>query len=291
MPEKLTVRTYRGDLPQLRVMLHCLNKYWQGNRFISIACTKNWDLPDLNIINDVRPIVEEMLTDGWIVEFVPRLQTNMVGYEEAQVYNFTMSMDDRFEESIGIDSKDFLLKPCDLNDFKVNGKYNIARFKDTRIFSEFYRIFCDRYGIDTLDIPLPIILTPYTFNTAQTKRIWKKLLDRYGYDFTTWTMFPTGVEWCVYYVETMLDPDPIVKFTDENSWMPIGGFYKNPNIAEGLEQERNFDLNNNTKFWKHHRQSNTKECVEITARVLKNHGIEDHVISRWKYEISNYILR
>lgn len=286
MVEKLTIRTYRGDLPQLRITLYCLNKYWQGNRFISIACTKNWDLPDPDIINDVRPIVKEMLTDGWTVEFVPQLETAMGGYEEAQLYNFLMAMDDRFDDAIGIDSKDFLLKPCDLSDFKSNNQYNIARFKDSRIFSEFYRGFCDRYNIETLDLPLPIILTPYTFNSQQTKRIWDILLDKFGHDYTNWTMFPTGVEWCVYYVETMLDTNPIVHFSDASSnWMPIGGFYKHPNIEEGLVQEKSFDLNTNTKFWKHHRQSNVPEAVEITARVLKNHGIDDHVIDRWKNEI------
>ena len=49
-----------------------------------------------------------------------------------------------------------------------------------------------------------------------------------------------------------------MKFVDTNGpdghWMPIGGFYKKPNITDGLEQERVFDLNVNTKFWKHHRE-------------------------------------
>jgi hypothetical protein len=97
-------------------------------------------------------------------------------------------------------------------------------------------------------------------------------------------MFPTGVEWCVYYVETLLDPNSIVKFTDE-VWMPIGGFYKNPNISEGIEQEHNFNLNPATKFWKHHRQSNTPETVGITARVLENYNISKDVINRWISEI------
>jgi hypothetical protein len=281
MPEKLITRTYRGDLPQLRIMLHCLNKYWQGNRFLTVACTKNWDQPDPDIIDDVRVIVEETLRDGWTVEFAPQYQNIMMGYEEAQLYNFLLSMDDRFDETISVDSKDFLLKPSDINDFKINGKYNIARFKDTRIFSEFYREFCDHYGIDTLDIPLPIILTPYTFNKEQTKRIWNKLLDRYGHDFTIWPMFPTSIEWCVYYVETILDSDPIVKFTEDTGWMPIGGFYKNPDIEIGLEQERLFDVHTHTKFWKHHRNSNIPEAIEITARVLKKHNIEDRVIDEW----------
>ncbi len=281
-------RTYRGDLPQLRVMLHCLNKYWQGNRFISIACTKNWDQPDPTIIDDVRPIVEETLTDNWTIEFVPQLETNMAGYEEAQLYNFTMAMDDRFEDSISIDSKDFLLKPCNINDFKINNKYKITQFTDTRVFSEFYRVFCDRYAIDFLDIPLPIILTPYTFNCQQTKKIWAKLLEKFGNDYTKWTMFPTGVEWCVYYVETYLDQNPIAEFTkDAPGWMPIGGFYKYPNIAEGLIQEKLFDSNHHTKFWKHHRQSNIPEAVEITSRVLANHQIDEHIISRWKTDIFN----
>lgn len=281
MPEKLITRTYRGDLPQFRVMLHCLNKYWQGNRFITIACTKNWNQPDSTIINDVRIVVEETLVDGWTVEFAPQYQTVMNGYQEAQLYNFLLSTDDRFEESISVDSKDFLLKPCDITDFKINGKYNIARQKDQKIFSELYRDFCDEYGIDSLDIPLPIILTPYTFNTQQTKRIWTKLLSKYGHDFTSWPMFPTGIEWCLYYVETMLDPTPIVEFSSDVGWMPIGGFYKNPNIVEGLEQERAFMQYSHTKFWKHHRKSNVSDAIEITARMLKKYDIEDHVINTW----------
>jgi len=286
MSEKLMTRTYRGDLPQLRVMLHCLNKNWKGNRFISIACTKNWEEEDPTIIDEVQSITECTLVDGWTVEFVPQIETSMIGYEEAQLYNFLMAMDDRFDEAIGIDSKDFLLKPCDLNDFKINGKYNIAQFNDERIFSEFYRVFCDRYGIDKLDIPLPIILTPYTFNCNQTKKIWNKLLDKFGKDFTKWTMFPTGVEWCVYYVETLLDPNPCAEFIiSNNNWMPIGGFYKNPNSIEGLVQEKSFDANAQTKFWKHHRLCNTGDCVEITARVLKNYNIEQSVIDQWVNEI------
>lgn len=284
MSEKLMTRTYRGDLSQFRVMLHCLNKNWQGNRFINIACTKNWNTPDPSIIDDVKKIVQEELDNDWVVEFYPHLETKMAGYEEAQLYNFLMSLDDRFEESIGIDSKDFLLKPCDVNYFKHNGQYRITRFTDTKIFSDVYRVFCDRYGIDTLDIPLPIILTPYTFNCQQTKRIWHKLLEQYGQDFTNWTMFPTGVEWCVYYVETMLDTNPIVKFTDE-MWMPISGFYKTPNIEEGLIQEQNFDSNIHTKFWKHHRASNVPDAIEITARVLKKYNVAPHVINRWISEI------
>lgn len=287
MPEKLITRTFRGDLPQLTVMLHCLNKNWQGNRFISIACTKNWDQSDPTILDEVKSIVEQTLIDRWTVEYAPQYQTSMTGYEEAQLYNFLLSMDDRFQEAISIDSKDFLLKSSDIKDFKINGKYNITRFKDQKTFSEFYRVFCDRYGIDELDVPLPIILTPYTFNIEQTKRIWDKLLDRYGNDFTKWSMFPTGVEWCVYYVETLLDPDPIVKFAEDTGWMPIGGFYKNPNIQEGLEQERMFDINPHTKFWKHHRESNTPQAIEITTRMLRRYGIADDVINTWITSIKN----
>ena len=292
MPEKITTRTYRGDLPQFRVMLHCLNKNWQGERHISIACTKNWDQPDSDIINLVKPMAEEIL-NGWTVEYVPQFQTSMVGYEEAQLYNFTMARDDRFEDSIAIDSKDFLLKPCSMSDFKVGDQYKITRFRDSqnRTFSEFYREFCDDIGIDYLDAPLPLILTPYVFNREQTKRIWNRLLKEFGENFQEWCRFPTGVEWCVYYAYTLLDPNKIVEFVPINGpygyWMPIGGIFKYPDVNEALRQEADFDLHADRKFWKHHRSATTKETAEITARVLANHDINNSIIDRWLSEISD----
>ena len=293
MAEKITVRTFRGDLPQLRLMLHCLNKYWQGNRYISIACTKNGDHADPTIVGDVRKIAEEELSIEWTIDMVEPLNTNMNGYNEAQLYNFTMAMDPNFTDALGLDSKDILLKPCNLIDFKVGNEYKITRFDDSqnRTFSQFYPGVCNDLGLPDLDIPLLLILTPYLFNTEQTLRVWNKITEKFGKNFTDWNEFPTGVEWAVYYIYTLLDQERVINFVDRNSphgqWMPIGGIWAGQTVAGAEHQAMEFDKYFDRKIWKNSWKVSDLEITTITAKVLSAHGIDQSVIDRWIYEKAN----
>ena len=286
--EQLVIVTYQEDIPQLRIMLHCLNKYWQGNRFISIACTDHTD-------NEVRQIAQQQLIDSWQINFISSIQTKLSAYDLQQLYKITASLDERFNDSIVLDCKDFLLKPGNISDFKNGNRYNLLRFQDpTKSFKDMYPQVLEDLDIENADIPMTLILTPWIWNRSQLQKYWDYLTKKIPITYQEWKIFPTGSEWAGYYAYTVLDQDRLIDITPLDSpigyWMPFGGVWKGQSISEIIEQENNFDLFPDRKFWKHHRAASTKESIEITARVLKNHSINDDLVNQWKVEISNYIL-
>lgn len=294
--EQLVVVTYQEDIPQFEVMLHCLNKYWQGNRSISIAYTKYKNYPTDSIKNQVKQIAKNQLTNRWDLNFVEEITTKMTGYDEQQVYKIFASLNEKFEDSIVLDSKDFLLKPANISDFKNNNRYNMLRFLDpNKSFLDLYPRVGKDLNINVASIPLTLILTPWIWNRKQLQKYWDHLIKIFPVVHTNWTSFPTGSEWAGYYAYTVLDQQKLIEITPIDSslgyWMPIGGIWKGQSLAEILEQEKSFDLFPQRKFWKHHRAASTKESIEVTARVLSNHGITSDVISNWKEKNSNYILR
>lgn len=278
--EKLVVVTYEDDLPQFEIMLACLNKYWQGNRHISIAYTINNTNPKEQIVN----LTAKHLTNNWTIEHFDFDTTSMSGYDEQQVFKILLSLDPEFEDSIVLDSKDFLLKPADLSDFKHDQKHKIMRTSAGGVLNDMYpRV------VDELDITQPIedailILTPWIWGQNQLEKYWIHLIEKFG-DWTTWNIFPTGSEWAGYYAFTFLDNNKNIELVTKNDdqawWMPIAGNWKYQTEQELLTQEQEFDLYSERKFWKNHRNVENKEFKKVTARVLKAHGIDSGLVDDW----------
>lgn len=281
--EKLVAVTYWDDLPQFEIMLAGLNQHWQGNRHISIAYTvNNNNLHEIK--NQIKEIANAQLKSNWTVEFFDFDTTLMSGYDEQQVFKILLSLDSEFEDSIVLDSKDFLLKSADITDFKVEEKYKIMRTSAGGVLNDMYpRVVSDLNITEKIIDPI-LILTPWIWNQKQLEKYWIHLLEKFG-DWTTWTNFPTGSEWAGYYSFTFLDHDKNIELvTKENPqayWMPIAGNWKNQTEAEVLVQEKEFDSYPERKFWKNHRDVANKDLKRVTARVLKTHGINPALVEGW----------
>lgn len=278
--EKLVVVTYEDDLPQFEIMLSCLNKYWQGNRHISIAYTIN----DTNPKDQILFLAGKHLTNNWTIEYVDFDPTNMAGYDEQQVFKILISLDSEFKDIIVLDSKDFLLKPADLNDFKVDKKHKVLRTFNGGILNDMYPRVVDELEINkSIEDPI-LILTPWIWDQRQLEKYWIYLTEKFG-DWSTWSIFPTGSEWAGYYAFTFLDNNKDIELVSKDQkqayWMPIGGNWKNQTEAEVLAQEKEFDLYSERKFWKNHRDVVNKDLKKITARVLKAHGIDQGLVDVW----------
>lgn len=287
MAEQIVVVTYKGDLPQFKLMLHCLNKYWKGNKQITVAVTSYGNESADLTVPAVKDILSHCLTSEWTVHLFPTIPKILDGYDEAQLYKFLISKSDLADDHVILDCKDFLLKPADFTDFISNGLYKIIHFDDpTKTYQEIYPYLSSELGI-TEDIPKNIILTPYIFNTNQMKRVWEKFVNRFG-DYNTWTKFPTTIECGSYYALTYLDSNALIKFTDKSSkdyyWMPIGGIWKDQTTEEMLRQQQSFFQSDDRKFWKHHRA--VGDSTEITSAVLQTAGIDQSIINTWISEKS-----
>jgi hypothetical protein len=272
------VVTYKDDLPQFEVMLHCLNRFWSGDKNITICCTDSNDA--------VQEITKTILSSGWNIHFYPSLDLICGGYYQQQIYKIKATIDSKFDDSIVFDSKDFLLKTASQEDFKNLSKNKYAQFFDsTKTFIDIYPTVKD-LDIPLDGLPLPLILTPWIWNKNQLSCYWEYLNNKFG-NYTTWQIIPTGSEWAGYFAYLFNnDPDSIDSLTPY--WMPIGGVWKGQSLSQIEEQLAQFDLYTDRKIWKHHRAVTDTSSVKITALALSTHGIADSTIDHWT---SHYILR
>ena len=119
MSHRLLVATYQDDLRQFEMFCHCLNKNWQSDRKLIVALSKNTDT------EQVRLIIYSHLP-GWEVDIKQTVHPYSNGYTEQQVNKILHSIDLTVDEVIVFDSKDFLLRPCGIDDFKINNQYRVT---------------------------------------------------------------------------------------------------------------------------------------------------------------------
>jgi hypothetical protein len=280
---KLVVVVYDQDLPQFRVFCHCLNKYWQDTRNLTVVVGK----PDVTqTYQSVKSIVDQNFSSGWNIEIQQgSLDNHMDGYQEQQLFKVIASLDELCQDAVVFDCKDFLLKPMGFGDFKEKSKYKVAVFTDDKkTFQDFYPSVATAFNFKQA-IPLPLILTPWIWQRNQLQKYWQKIQDLFGHDYSSWSQYPTGSEWASYYAFTCLDGNSTVEF-DTTWWMPIGGCWKHQTVDEIQQQADMFDQYPDRKIWKHHRTVTDFEKINITAIVLKSHGISTTVVDTWIDEIN-----
>jgi len=279
---KLIVVVYDQDLPQFQVFCHCLNKYWQDTRNLTVVVGK----PNVaKTYQSVKSIVDLIFSSGWNVAIQQGSSDNhMDGYQEQQLFKVLASLDELCRDAVVFDCKDFLLKPMGFDDFKEKSKYKVAVFSDDeKTFQDFYPSVATAFNFKQ-EIPLPLILTPWIWQKEQLQKYWQKIQDLFGQDYSSWSQYPTGSEWASYYAFTYLDENPTVEF-DINWWMPVGGCWKHQTVDEIQQQADMFDQYPDRKIWKHHRTVTDSEKINITATVLKSHGIPTTVVDAWINEI------
>jgi len=275
--EKLLVATYDQDLLQFEMFCYCINKNWKGNRFLTIVLNSSadWDITRWRV-ND---IVDRYLC-GWHAEIVDGRHLDHDGYREQAVNKIIFSIDDRFNDTIVFDSKDFLLRGSDLFDFKKDGKYRVT-FTLDRPHLDLYPEAKDLLDKDISHIPAVLNLTPWIWNIDQLKKYWNYMSGRFG-DFSDWdSMFKGGTESDTYYVYTFCDELTSIKFLDprDNPLMIGGGWTYQ--TYEGIVQEaQDFDRWSERKIWKHSRKLEDPRCLNVTRSVLLKYGIEREIIDR-----------
>lgn len=276
--EKLLVATYDQDLLQFEMFCYCINKNWKGNRFLTVVLnsSSDWNQAYLR----VKTVVSEYLP-RWDIEIKDGRHPDHDGYREQAVNKIIFSIDDRFDDTIVFDSKDFLLRDSDLSDFKKDKKYRVTFTLDQSHLS-FYPDSKDLLDQDISHVPGVLNLTPWIWNTSQLKKYWNYMLDRFG-DFLSWdSMFKGGTESDTYYLYTFCDTDTTVEFLDQqNNPLIIGGGWTHQTYEGILQEVQDFDRWSERKIWKHSRKINDPRCLDVTRGVLLKYGIEKEIIDRF----------
>jgi hypothetical protein len=253
-------------------MSYCLNKNWQGRKYITVVLQGN-------IHSEVSSIVEKHFSQDWHVDIVSSFPNkNMSGYDLQQLDKILHSFDDTVQDVIVFDCKDFLLKPIAEDYFKYNNDYQITKI--TELFSEFYPN--EYFAMEATDRNLTAILniTPWIWNVEQLRKYWSYVTIKYPIDLGQWTTFYPRSEIASYYFYTQsIDPSPLIKFSDE-LFMPTGGIWDNDSFSDTLQVVENFDIYKSA-IWKHHRRIVDKDKTAITAIQLQKYHIPIDIIVNW----------
>lgn len=275
--EKLLVATYDQDLLQFEMFCHCINKNWKGNRFLTIVLNscQEWKKTD----TEIKGIISRYLS-GWITEVVDGQHPDHNGYREQAVNKVIHSIDDRFDDVIVFDSKDFLLRESDIVDFKKHGKYRVT-FTLDQPHVILYPESSELLDRDISHVPAVLNLTPWIWNVDQLRKYWNHMLERFG-DFCQWdSMFKGGTESDTYYLFTFCDSQTPVKFLDsQDNPLMIGGGWTHQTYESILREAEDFGRWPERKIWKHSRKLEDPRCLEITKTVLEKYGIEREIINR-----------
>jgi hypothetical protein len=280
MSYRLLVTTFYGDVEQFTMFCHCLNKNWQGNKDLIVCIGVNEDIQFWNKITD------QAFSKDWKIEIRPSIREFKSGYTEMQANTVYHSVTSGVEDIIVWDCKDFILKPCDFNIFKINGKYrwtyihNNIRMKDMGY---------DLSGL--VDVPIDDIpglnnIRPWIWNVEQLTRSWNHLNSKFG-DYQSWQefpgpgFFPGGAEIYGYYVYALKDPLRTIEFLNHREDNPLlfAGAYSLMPYEGLLQQVEEFDQQPSKIVWKHSRRhKDDKRFLEITKSVLIKYGIDSELI-------------
>jgi len=288
MSTKLLAVTYDNDLPQFKLMCYCLNKNWFGNRNITIVYGKNeQENKSYNIGDDVKHICHRFFDSSWNVEIEHGIETKMSGHHEQQLHKILHSMDDRYEDVIVFDAKDFMLKPGNETDFKHNSNYNIAYMETSQNMDDIYPEINKSFPDLTTNIPPVHVLTPWIWNTKQMHRLWDYVTSIYGTNYSEWTEFPGAWEWAVYYTFTENDVDRVANYNRPNPYNKFvitGGVWNGQTLEGAKSQYHEFSKYNERKYWKHTRKTIGNHFISITSMLLQDYQIPHDIIVEWAYE-------
>jgi hypothetical protein len=283
MAHKIVITTFNEDISQFMMFCYCINKNWNGNRFITV------------VVNSVRPysnaewekfyqqvveITQDYLSE-WTVEIHDGRHTDNFGYREQAVNKVLYGIDHRFEDVIVFDCKDFLLKPADLSTFKKDNKYRVTYWKHDQKLISMYPEAIELLDQDLSHVPGVINLTPWIWNVNQLAKYWKYMTSRFG-DYSEWgRYYKGGTESDTYFAYTYCDPDKLIKFLNpRHTPLLISGGWSGQTYEGMLEQADQFDQSPTSIIWKHNRRLPDLRSLEVTKSVLSKYGIEQAIIDR-----------
>jgi len=274
MTHKILVVTFEDDLAQFEMFCYCLTKNWQGQKNLIVVVGKNTNN------QTVQDIISRIFSNEWTIEIKPTAYPTEIGWHEQQINKVFYSVNSNAEDVIVFDSKDFILKPCDLSTFKPDNRYRITYYLPGKLVDSEPDV---RQLVDKTVDHLPNLsnLTPWIWNVSHLSKFWKYLNNRFD-SYTTWKRFPYTTEWIAYYVFAWTDDESEIKWHRNPKKMPflISGGWADQSYEGMLKQADQFDQDATCIIWKHNRRLPDLRSLEVTKSVLAKYGIEQHVIDR-----------
>lgn len=273
MTHKLLVATYQDDLTQFEMFCHCLNKNWQSNRRLTVVLGKGTP------IAQVQQIVDQELPN-WHVDIQSTAFPYSNGYTEQQVNKIIYSIDSAVDDVIVFDSKDFLLRPCGIDDFKFHDQYRATFYIPGQHLIDLYPDIEHIVDHNVSTLPSVINLTPWIWNVTQLTRYWDHINQRFD-DYRSWNKFPAGTEIYGFYVYTWCDNQSVMTWQHaDQTPLLIGGGWTHQTYQGMLDEANAFDQWPERKIWKHSRKLPDARCLNVTREVLLKYGINKEIIDQ-----------
>jgi hypothetical protein len=292
MSEHLIAITFENDLPQLEIFCYCLNKHWKGNKHLTLVVNSSRTYSsNENDIEYTQKIIDQHFDLSWTVEVVNGEMSHHNGYIEQAINKILFSFNEKFNDAIVFDVKDFLIRDLSISDFKdSNGLYRAAYFITDQTHQSLYPDVVNMFDEDIPTLPPTQNLTPWIWNIDQLTKMWQYLNKRFG-DYTEWPIkyegfLPTGTEWDSYFSFTYLDNNSFAKFWDFNELIILGGIWTHQTYTGGLQEEKDFYDQQHKKIWKHSRKVSDNRCFDITSRILLHFAVPQELVTKWYNYVS-----
>ena len=271
MSYKLLVVTFPYDILQFRMFCYCLAKNWQGQRNLIVAMGQG------TRADVIQRVVQQHFDSTWTVEIFPTVPTNLGGDVEQQINKMVRSIESGVDDVIVFDSKDFLLRACDIDVFVKQGKQRYTYRLPGKLINMGYDIgHIMEQSVDHL--PAVSNLTPWIWNTAQLGQCWTHLNKKFG-AYTHWTSFHAQSEIYSYYIYVWTqDPQPIMFCQQQDSPLLFAGGYTHQTHAGMLREADDFEKYPERIIWKHSRKLQDPRCLDVTKSVLEKHGIDSEFV-------------
>lgn len=257
MDHSLLVVTYYNDLPNFRMFVNLLNKFWKSNKKIKIIYSlKTGNKEYLNedmVLPFINKCIQDFLID-WDVTILKGLETNLNGWHEQQLNKMYFSAEDNQNYTIVFDCCNFLTHELFFNNLFKNGK-PILLPCDTNIteHEECKKIFN--------------INEPFIFPASLTPWVWKNF-DIFNTQNFLFQKFNTYEHWEIY---------PGTEFLNHYCY------------KVHIEKDNDFYIIRKRKngVLYHHRLRNILH-ISQHAKKLNELGIDDNEINFWKDNLVPY---
>lgn len=259
MDYELLLVTFYNDLPNFRMCLNLLSKFWQGNKKITIVYSlktpHNTSVTRKMIVPAIENAVETFLYE-WEYTVKEGQVTNLDGWDEQQVNKIFYSALIQSDYILVFDCKNFCTQPvCHKNFFKKDKiivEVDSSGLEFVTQSKEYFNVKKYPY------IASP--LTPWVWDTKGVRNLNEYLINREG-NISNWKRFP-GSEYINYFFYKMfVEKDDI--------FLPIN------RRSDGIIH--------------HHRTRNICEIYDV-VNMLKNKNIEEQEIELWKTTIVPYAI-
>lgn len=253
MTHRLLISTFYNDLPNFKICVNLLNKYWEGNKALTVIYSlmlPNGALLDKNeIVTFLEKTLSENLLD-WDYVIKPALKTKMKsGWEEQQLSKLFYSQEHNEDYTVIFDSKDFIHSKMYFEDFFRNSKMKVIPL-DQGCYK-----FIDRCR-SLFDLSKntfhPDPISPWVWENKVLKDLYKMITENFG-DYLLWEYFPGSEYMNYYYFKTIT-----------------------------LKQDSFLVLDNrNLNIFQHHRLRDLS-LLHNNGKILRNVGISNEDVIEWQ---------